>query len=132
MTQPIFVESLSDQPACPRCTGRGWIFERTGPVFPNDYTCTPCPCGGTDRDRIDVDVDVDDGAFARAVIEEFQGVDLDTDRCVFEAVRHKLGHNAFTDDALTLMAEEYQRRARQAERRDHSRRIRSSRQGGLH
>lgn len=125
---PFASNSVSDlpdtleQPSCPHCTGRGWIFHA-------DCTAEPCSCGGTDEDRIEVE----DNVSALAVIEEFQGIDLYTDECVFEAVRHKLGHNAFTDDALALMAEEYQRRARQADRvKDHNRRVRNSRQRSLH
>lgn len=115
-------DTLTEQSSCPRCAGRGWFLECTGPVFPDDYTDVVCPCGGSEEDRIDID----DGAFALAVIEEFQGIDLYTDQCVFEAVRHKLGPNA-SDDVLTMMAEEYKRRARQAQRR-----VRSSRQRSLH
>lgn len=119
------VDTLAEQSSCPRCAGRGWVIECTGPVFPDDYTDTPCPCGGTDEDRIEID----DSVSALAVIEEFQGIDIYTDECVFEAVRHKLGPNA-SDDVLAMMAEEYQRRARQAERvKD---RARSSRQRSLH
>jgi len=117
-----FVDTLTDQPSCHHCTGRGWLFH-------TDHTAEPCLCGGTDEDRIEID----DSLSALAVIEEFQGIDLYLDECVFEAVRHRLGHNAFTDDALALIAEEYQRRARQADRvKYHNRRIRSSRPGELH
>ena len=122
-------DTLTEQPSCLHCAGRGWVIECTGPVFPRDFTRTVCPCCGTDEDRIEIE----DNVSALAVIEEFQGIDIYTDQRVFKAVRHKLGHNAFIDDALALMAEEYQRRARQAQRvKNHNHRVRTARHGGLH
>ena len=46
------------------------------------------------------------------LIREFQGIDDDMDRRVFDHVRRALGHHALTDEALGLLAAEYQRRAR--------------------
>lgn len=92
--------STRDASPCPHCTGRGWIFHA-------DFTVEPCLCGGTDEDRIELDERESD----IAVIKELSG-DLATDQQVFDHVRRQLGHHAFVDEALALMASEYQRLAR--------------------